>query len=202
MPRFNDCAGGRVCHSRALLSPQTCLLRTTGLRRTPTIPSGVFEASGSGVVPIHEKPETFLQPWALKELNAEPIATRKDLPQSEGGGETTIGANEGDITCSQISLTTFITKAKPIEIVQTPQRIFMFFEYQHTYREIWTDGRPVPNDPDPSYFGISVGKWDGNTFVVETVGFNDKTQLDGMPHSDAAKLTEKATPAWPPIPST
>ena len=176
--------------------PQTAS-KNNGAAMDPHDLSGVFQASGSGVVPIHEKPETFLQPWALKELNAEPIALRKDLPQSEGGGETTIGANEGDISCSQISLTTFITKAKPIEIVQTPQRIFMFFEYQHTYREIWMDGRPLPKDPDPSYFGVSVGKWDGNTLVIETVGFNDRTQLDGMPHSDAAKLTESYTRVAP-----
>lgn len=139
---------------------------------------------------IHEQPATFLQPWALEKLNAEPIYLRKDLPAGHAGGDTAIGS-DADISCSQISLTGFIIKQKPIEIVQTPQRIFMFFEYEHTFREIWMDGRPLPKDPDPSYFGYSVGRWEGDTLVVESVGFNDQTVLNGMPHSDALHFVER-----------
>ena len=164
---------------------------TTRLRCRPTISLG-FGWPESPISPIHERPDSFLQPWALAKLNAEPIALRKDLPESRGGGGTTIGRDE-DVSCSQISLTEFITKRKPIEIVQTPQRIFMFFEYSHTFREIWMDGRALPKDPDPSYFGYSVGRWEGNTLVVESVGFNDKTVINGMPHSDAVHLLERYT---------
>jgi hypothetical protein len=142
--------------------------------------------------PIHEPPNSFLQPWALAKLNAEPMALRKDLPGGHAGGTTALGRDE-DILCSQISLTDFIIKQKPIEIVQTPQRIFMFFEYAHTFREIWMDGRALPEDPDPSYFGNSVGRWEGDTLVVETVGFNDQTVINGMPHSDAVHLVERYT---------
>jgi hypothetical protein len=142
--------------------------------------------------PIHEPPSSFLQPWALARLNAVPIALRQDLPQSHAGSTTALGRDE-DISCSNIRLTFEIINQKPIEIVQTPQRIFMFFEYGHTYREIWMDGRPLPKDPDPSYFGYSVGRWEGDALVVETVGFNDQTLLDGMPHSDAAHLVERYT---------
>jgi hypothetical protein len=140
--------------------------------------------------PIHEQPASFLQPWALVKLNAEPIALRKDLPAGHAGGDTALG-RDADISCSQISLTDFITKQKPIEIVQTPQRIFMFFEYEHTFREIWMDGRQLPKDPDPSYFGYSVGKWEGDTLVVESVGFTDQTVINGMPHSDALHFVER-----------
>jgi hypothetical protein len=140
--------------------------------------------------PIHERPNTFLQPWALAKLNAEPMALRKDLPAGHAGGGTALGRDE-DISCSQISLTDFITKQKPLEIVQSPQRIFMFFEYAHTFREIWMDGRALPKDPDPSYFGYSVGRWEGDTLVVESVGFTDKTVLNGMPHSDALHFVER-----------
>ena len=148
--------------------------------------SAGFESSSR----IHEPPATFLQPWALAKLNAEPIALRKDLPAGHGGGDTALGTDQ-DISCSQIGLTDFIIKQKPVEIVQTPQRIFMFFEYEHTFREIWMDGRALPKDPDPSYFGYSVGRWEGDTLVVESVGFNDKTVLDGMPHSDALHFVER-----------
>jgi hypothetical protein len=139
---------------------------------------------------INEPPSTFLQPWALAKLNAEPIVLRKDLPEGHAGGGTALGRDQ-DISCSQISLTDFILKQKPIEIVQTPQRIFMFFEYEHTFREIWMDGRALPKDPDPSYFGYSVGRWEGDTLVVESVGFSDKTVLNGMPHSDALHFVER-----------
>ena len=140
--------------------------------------------------PTHEPPNSFLQPWALAKLNAEPMALRKDLPGGHAGGDTALG-RDADISCSQISLTDFILKQKPIEIVQTPQRIFMFFEYEHTYREIWMDGRALPKDPDPSYFGYSVGRWEGDTLIVESAGFTDKTVINGMPHSDAVHLVER-----------
>ena len=139
---------------------------------------------------IHEAPETFLQPSALAKLNAEPLYLRRDLLVSTD----VVGSPGQPVLCSQIALTDFIEKAKPLEIVQTPQRIFMFFEYEHTYQEIWMDGRALPKDPDPSYFGYSVGRWEGNTLVVETVGFNDRTLINGMPHSDAAHLVERYTP--------
>lgn len=142
--------------------------------------------------PTHEPPSSFLQPWALARLNAEPIQLRQDLPQSHAGSTTGLGRDE-DITCSSPRLTFEILNQKPIEIVHTPQRTFMFFEYGHTYREIWMDGRALPSDPDPSYLGTSIGRWDGDTLVVETVGFNEETLIDGMPHSDAAHLVERYT---------
>jgi len=68
----------------------------------------------------------------------------------------------------------------------------MFFEGQHTLREIWMDGRKLPDDPDPTWYGYSVGRWEGDTLVVETIGFNDKTWLgaQGQPHSDEMKTIE------------
>ena len=139
---------------------------------------------------INEAPETFLQPWALAELNAEPLYLRKDLYESQGGSAS---ISQTGYQLQSNRPDRFITKVKPIEFVQTPQRIFMFFEYQHTFRTIWMDGRALPKDPDPSYFGESVGRWEGNTLVVETVGFNDRTLINGMPHSDAAHLVERYT---------
>ena len=69
----------------------------------------------------------------------------------------------------------------------------MFFEGQHTTRQIWMDGRKVPVDPEPTWYGYSVGKWEGDTLVVETVGFNDKTWLgaQGQPHSDQMRTIER-----------
>ncbi len=78
-----------------------------------------------------------------------------------------------------------------------PGRVMQFFEWQHVYRNIWTDGRSLPNDAEPTWMGYSIGHWDGNTFVVETTGMNDtgKTWLDhfGDPIDGNAKLTERYT---------
>ena len=81
----------------------------------------------------------------------------------------------------------------PFEIIQIPGRVFMFFELGHVWRTIWTDGRALPKDPDPSWLGYSVGKWEGDTFVVDTIGFNDKLWVDvyGSPRSDQMHLTER-----------
>ena len=61
------------------------------------------------------------------------------------------------------------------------------------FRQIYTDGRELPKDPNPTWMGYSVGHWEGDTLVVETAGFNDKTWLDmvGHPHSEHLRVTEK-----------
>ena len=82
---------------------------------------------------------------------------------------------------------------QPFEIMQIPGRVIMFFEYNHFVRQIFTDGRPHSPDLVPSWMGDSIGRWEGDTLVVDTVGFNDKTWLDGegLPHSDALHLVER-----------
>lgn len=79
------------------------------------------------------------------------------------------------------------------KIVQTPGLIVILLEVDNAHRQIYTDGRKLPVDPQPSWLGYSVGKWDGDTLVVDTVGFNDKAWLDvlGHPRSEAMHLTER-----------
>jgi len=81
----------------------------------------------------------------------------------------------------------------PFKIVQTPTLTLMLYEIFVDYRQIHTDGRPLPKDRNPAWFGYSVGKWESDTFVVQTVGINDRTWLDdsGYPHSDALVVTER-----------
>jgi hypothetical protein len=78
---------------------------------------------------------------------------------------------------------------EPFKIIQTPGLIVMLFtEVDGTVRQIYTDGRKVPPDPQPLWLGYSVGKWDGDVLVVDTVGFNDKTWLDGFGHAHSEDL--------------
>jgi hypothetical protein len=78
-------------------------------------------------------------------------------------------------------------------IVHAPDRIVLLHEFMASYREIVTDGRPLPADPTPSWNGYSSGRWQGDTLVVETVGFRDDLWLDlaGSPLTSAARVTER-----------
>jgi hypothetical protein len=69
----------------------------------------------------------------------------------------------------------------------------VLYEYQTLYRQIFTDGRALPDDPNPTWMGYSVGRWEGDTLVVTTAGYNDRTSLDlgGHPHTEALRVTER-----------
>jgi hypothetical protein len=83
---------------------------------------------------------------------------------------------------------------EPFEIVMAANRMFMFFEKDHISREIWLDGRALPTDPDPTWNGTSVGHWEGNTLVVETVGARQNwLDYQGDQHSGDMHLTERFT---------
>jgi hypothetical protein len=83
---------------------------------------------------------------------------------------------------------------RPVQIVQTPNQVLLLYMFEHRWRVIWTDGRSLPKDPDPRWYGYSVGRWeDDYTFVVDTVGLDDRTWLDnsGDPHSTALRVQER-----------
>jgi hypothetical protein len=79
-----------------------------------------------------------------------------------------------------------------VRVIQTPTTIAMLYE-DLIYRVIFMDGRELPKDPNPSYMGYSVGRWDGDTLVIDSLGFNDATWLDfvGHPHTEALRMTER-----------
>jgi hypothetical protein len=79
------------------------------------------------------------------------------------------------------------------KIVQVPGLLILMSENSAIYRQIFTDDRPLPDDPWPYWFGYSSGKWEGDTLVVHTIGFRDGLWLDrnGTPTTDAAKMTER-----------
>jgi hypothetical protein len=82
----------------------------------------------------------------------------------------------------------------PWRIVQTPTHIFFLFEGNiHSYRQIFIDGRPHAKDPDPTWYGDSIGSWDGDTLVVDSIGFNDKFWFDfaGHPHTEQLHVVER-----------
>jgi hypothetical protein len=154
--------------------------------------SGVWMQYPDGDVPgvpgmnaVSNKTRPPLTPWGQAKFDAaKPLVGPRAVPGAE---------NNPELRCEPDGPPKLLNLPNPFEIVQIPGRVLMFFELGHIWREIWTDGRPLPKDPDPSYLGYSVGKWEGDTFVVDTVGFNDKLWDDsyGSPRSDATHLTER-----------
>lgn len=118
------------------------------------------------------------QPWAEKLYRERQANKLRDNPM---------------IRCLPAGVPRLDAYTHPYKIVQTTDLVVILYESQTMFRQIFTDGRSHPTDPEPSWLGYSIGKWEGDTLVVETMGFNGKTWLDGFghPHSEAMKLTER-----------
>jgi hypothetical protein len=159
----------------------------SGLWRQPVPPGYVIDIAADlpadAVAPI----ASHLYEQRLGELGKDDPATIGCLPS---GPRHIIGGSTADI----------------VRIVQTPTLIVMVFESLAS-RQIHLDGRSLPKDPNPSFMGYSVGRWEGDTLVVETIGFNGRTWLDfgGHPHGDRLKTVERFRLACPcrsrPIPT-
>src|SRR5579872_531041 len=81
----------------------------------------------------------------------------------------------------------------PFKIIQTPSEIAVMYEADNSYRQIYTDGRKLPVDPQPAWLGYSVGKWEGDTLIVDATGFTEQNPLDlmGHPHSEGLHIQER-----------
>jgi hypothetical protein len=103
-------------------------------------------------------------------------------------------ANSSSARCLPQGLPrTDINSYAPFKILQTPGVIAVLYEVDNTHRQIYTDGRKLPVDPQPTWGGYSIGRWEGDTLIVDAAGFNDETWLDsgGHPHSDALRIHER-----------
>src|SRR5687768_18160818 len=125
------------------------------------------------------KPEDIpLQPWA-RELYNERIANN--------------GKDHPGVRCWPSGIPEKLTIPDGLKLVQTPDVMIFLHESRTIYRQVFTDGRPLPKDAQPAWMGYSVGRWEGDTFIVETINQNGKTWLDmlGHPATDALKVTER-----------
>ena len=100
--------------------------------------------------------------------------------------------NDPNLGCLPTGVPRLMFVPLPLEIVQTPTRVVIIHEGVQALREIYLN-RQHPADLDPTFSGDSVGKWEGDTLVVDTVGFNDKTWLDGgaIPHTESLHVVER-----------
>ncbi len=103
---------------------------------------------------------------------------------------------EGAEPCEWPGMPTIMTYPYPFEALVTPGRITFIFEVESQVRRIFLDRRTHldPDDLDPSYNGDSIGHWEGKTLVIDTIGFNTRRPVRGLPHSEQMHIVERITP--------
>src|SRR6266540_2509101 len=119
------------------------------------VPEATFGNAGSGF-----KDGLPLQPWAADLVEMRMADNSKDNP---------------DAHCLPMGFMQFHNHPQLRKIVQTPKVFILMYEANYGLRQIFTDARSLPKDPDPWWYGYSVGKWEGDTLVVQTIGFTDDT---------------------------
>jgi hypothetical protein len=152
---------------------------------TPHLPDGHVDLSGvwNGGGPVGDL--------------AQGLAPGESIPLSEKGQKvfsSQLSKDDPEANC----LPTGVPRMSPYpwRIVQIPGYIYFIFEGNiHSYRQIFTDGRKHPADPNPSWYGHSIGSWDGDTMVIDTIGYNDRFWFDfrGHPHSEKLHTVERWT---------
>jgi hypothetical protein len=129
----------------------------------------------------------------LIDFKPEDAPMRPETAKIFGERAQSLGRDLPSANCLPIGIPMTYLVSEMHKVVQTPGLILVMHEADGTHRQIYTDGRKPPRDPEPMWLGYSTGRWEGDTLVVDTVGFNDKSWLDafGHPHSDALHLIER-----------
>lgn len=187
-------AVGAVCAFSSAAHAQMPARQTDSAKSkasAPTDPhdlSGMWEffngVPGQGIYATPSKEHPPMTPWAQ---------AKYDTAKPGYGPKAQAGGNDPILKCYPTGIPRILFFPQPFEIVRTPDRVFMFFERDHAWRQIWTDGRSHPKDAAATWMGDSTGKWEGDTFVVDTIGLNENSWLDfyGDPHSEDVHLIER-----------
>ena len=135
--------------------------------------------------------EPSMTPWAEERFKANKpsFGPRAVEDSNDPVNPTTVSA----VGCFPPGVPRIYLQPFPMEVIQTPGRVILLYEFNHLVRQIFTDGRKHNTDLGPTWMGDSIGTWEGDTLVVDTIGFNDKTWLDraGHPHSQDLHVMER-----------
>jgi len=131
--------------------------------------------------------EVVMQPWAKALQEQREGKLHQDDPLSD-----CMPPGVPRISMSSVNM------PHPFKVVQTPSLIILLYETSanSTFRQVFLDGRPLPKDPQPAWLGYSIGRWEGDALVVDTIGFNGRSWVDtakGHPQSESAHVTERFT---------
>jgi hypothetical protein len=162
--------------------------------------SGIWIASGALRLMVGEEETKAI--LAADAASGRPPLPRPEpppyTPEAEGRRQYYLdrrGIDDPMARCLLSGVPRISARPLPFEIVQLRDRVIILYEVHHAFRIIPTDGRPHPEDMEPSFLGDSIGRWDGDTLVVDVVGFNDKSWLAGVGtiHSEKLRVTERYT---------
>jgi hypothetical protein len=185
---FSGTASAQWLTTKTPNVPRTADGRPNMTAPAPKLPDGKPDLSGIWNpnpkyvrdIAVDLKPgDVPMQPWAE--------ATFKERLSGSRSSE------EPDANCLPQGVPKLDTAPAPWKLVQLPDQVVILYEAFTQWRQIFMDGRKLPEDPNPTWLGYSVGHWDGNTLVVESSGFNGKAWLDqvGHPTTEKLRVTEK-----------
>jgi hypothetical protein len=162
--------------------------------------TGVWSAVSGTFAPLDLKNLPPMTPYGQQLWEATQATPNPREPTGAKNGGP--GSKDPMMLCDPLGYPRAFTYNYGIEFGYMPGKVIQFFEWGHTWRTIYTDGRPLPKDPpQPRFYGYAVGRWEGNTFVIESNGYEASTWLDqdhrsqarGMPHSEEMTIVERWT---------
>jgi hypothetical protein len=157
--------------------------------------SGVWEATTLTIaLEAGLEPGQQIAPTSKAPFGGPPPYKPEALPKHEEYVRRK-GIDDPMTRCLPVGVPRITIQPMPFQIVQSPGKVIMLYEYFSLFRVIPTDGSPHPSDVYPTFMGDSVAHWEGDTLVVDAIGFNDKTWLMGVGtyHSEALHVTERFT---------
>jgi hypothetical protein len=182
---FSSVSPAQVWNSHGMISGEQPPQTGPAPKRDLT---GIWDAGGAGIAP-RGTPTSPLTPWGEKKVSTHRPG---DGPRAAPIGEINDPLSS---MCDPAGFPRLLLfELRPFQVAQTPNQVLMLYMFEKRFRTIWTDGRALPKDPDPRWYGYSIGRWDDDqTFVVQTIGMDEKTWLDnaGNPHSNDMRVEER-----------
>jgi hypothetical protein len=183
--------GGQATNPSRQGAAASASTSNTGGTKAPFDPrdiSGVWRLAGGNVprVPTLSNDVPPMTAWGEERFNA-------NKPSFGPRAVVPALGNDPIAQCNPLGLPRIHFFSWPLEIVQTRDKVIQVFEWTRVYRDIWIDGRDLPIDWEPRWYGYSVGRWEGDTFVVDSIGYDERTWADhfGHPHSEEMRLQER-----------
>jgi hypothetical protein len=182
---FFQVASAQVWNSHGMIGNEQPAQTGPAPKRDMT---GTWDAGGAGIAPRGSPTSPFTD-WGARKA--------KEYRPGDGPRQADIKDINDPLStmCDPAGFPrNLLFELRPFQVVHTPNQVLMLYMFEKRFRTIWTDGRALPKDPDPRWYGYSIGRWEDDfTFVVETIGLDEKTWLDnaGNPHSNDMRVEER-----------
>jgi hypothetical protein len=190
---------GAALFSSPLMRAQMKPWNNPGLGTLPAAPSDSAPAPRRDLSGIWDAGNPGIQPTGHTTSPLTPLGQEMTNANKPGNGPRIVDVSEDNDPLSTMGDPTgfpriILYELRPFQIVQTSNQVLILYMFEKRWRVIWTDGRALPTDPDPRWYGYSVGRWeDDYTLVVNSVGTDERTWLDnaGNPHSNSLRVKER-----------